>query len=60
MIVDTKVRELLKEIKQLTYTGVNNCWSILAVCNNCISKNNCKILKNKEKLRKKIDSILEV
>lgn len=60
MIVDTKVRELLEEIKQLTYTGINNCFAILAMCNNCLAKDKCKALKSREKLREKIDSILEV
>ena len=58
MIIDTKVRELLIEIRRLLETGIENCFGVMALCKNCEKK--CNKEKLKQKLKNKIDDILEV
>lgn len=58
MIVDTEIREILIELRNMLETGVDNCFGIMALCKNCFNK--CDKQKNREKVKKKIDKILEV
>lgn len=58
MIVDTKIRELLVELRNMLEIGVDSCFALMAVCKNCPNK--CDRSKNKEKVKEKIDNILEV
>lgn len=58
MIIDTEIVKLLEEIKCLLEQGFENCFGIMALCNNCQSK--CDRKKAREKLKQKIDKILEV
>ena len=58
MIIDAKIAKLLEEIRHLLDQGFENCFGIMALCNNCQSK--CDKKKKREILKQKIDKILEV
>ena len=56
MIVDTKIRELLIELRNMLEIGVDGCFAIMSMCKNCPNK--CNREKKKRKIKERIDNIL--